>query len=271
MIRFAVTVSLVPEARGGPFVFQEDLAEASRKAVALGFHAVEIFPRSADELDPARITELLARHNLKVAAVGTGAGWLARKWHLCHAEGEIRAQAKAFIKEIVDLAGRLDAPAIIGSMQGRSEGSVTREQAMEWLAEGLNELGEHAARYERPLLYEPLNRYETNLLNRSRDAVDFVSSLNTKNVRLLADLFHMNIEEASLEDGILQYGGLLGHVHFVDSNRRAPGMGHIDFGPVVGALRKVGYGGFVSAEALPLPDPMAAARQIVETYARLFG
>jgi sugar phosphate isomerase/epimerase len=206
-----------------------------------------------------------------VAAVGTGAGWLTRKWHLCHAQAEIRTQAKAFIKEIVDLAGRLDAPAIIGSMQGRSEGSVTRERALEWLAEGLDELGEHAARHERPLLYEPLNRYETNLLNRSRDAVDFVSSLNTKNIRLLADLFHMNIEEESLGDGILQYGSLLGHVHFVDSNRRAPGMGHIDFGPVVGALRRVGYEGFVSAEALPWPDPMAAARQTVETYARLFG
>jgi sugar phosphate isomerase/epimerase len=64
---------------------------------------------------------------------------------------------------------------------------------------------------------------------------------------------------------------LLGHVHFVDSNRRAPGMGHIDFGPVVGALRRVGYEGFVSAEALPWPDPMAAARQTVETYAQLFG
>jgi sugar phosphate isomerase/epimerase len=63
---------------------------------------------------------------------------------------------------------------------------------------------------------------------------------------------------------------LLGHIHFVDSNRRAPGMGHTDFGPIVRVLREIGYEGYVSAECFPLPDADAAAKQTIETYRKLF-
>ena len=58
----------------------------------------------------------------------------------------------------------------------------------------------------------------------------------------------------------------IGHVHFADSNRRAAGMGHTDFGPVVAALREIGYAGYLSAEVLPLPDPEAAAKQTIESF-----
>ena len=78
---------------------------------------------------------------------------------------------------------------------------------------------------------------------------------------LLADWFHMNIEEVSIESAIRSAGDQVGHVHLADSNRRAAGLGHIPFAPVVAALRDVGYRGYLSAEVLPLPDAAAAARQ----------
>ena len=74
MIHSAITISLVPEARGGPFVFWEDLAAGCAKAAALGFDAVEIFPRAADELNAKELKGLLQRNKLKLAAMGTGAG-----------------------------------------------------------------------------------------------------------------------------------------------------------------------------------------------------
>jgi sugar phosphate isomerase/epimerase len=80
----------------------------------------------------------------------------------------------------------------------------------------------------------------------------------------------MNIEETDVAATLRQVGGLLGHVHFVDSNRRAPGMGHTDFGPIVAALREIGYDGYASAECFPLPDADAAARQTIDTYKKLF-
>jgi len=90
-------------------------------------------------------------------------------------------------------------------------------------------------------------------------------------VKLLADLYHMNIEEANLADAIRAAGSHVGHVHFADSNRRAAGMGHIDFAPVVAALREVGYTGYLSAEVLPVPDSMAAAKQTIESFRRYVG
>ncbi len=268
-MRSAITVSLVPQAAGGPFVFWNGLANACESASALGFDAIEIFPPNADALDVAAIRALLAKHKLTVAAVGTGGGWVVNKWTLTHADAAIRAQARGFIRSIIDRAATLGAPAIIGSMQGRWEGTVSREQALAWLGEALDDLGEHAAGLGRVLLYEPLNRFETNLFNRLGDTAAWLRTLRTKNVRILADLFHMNIEEADLAAAILEARDLIGHVHFADSNRRAVGLGHTDVARVYAALDKIGYDGFLSAEILPLPDAETAARETMRSFKKL--
>src|SRR5262249_48644536 len=120
LMRSSVTISLVPEARGGPFVFWDDLPGACRKAKELGFDAVEIFPPSAQAIDSTQLRELLQDHGLALAAVGTGAGWVRDRLHLCLPDATARSRARAFIRSIIDVAGALHAPAIIGSMQGRS-------------------------------------------------------------------------------------------------------------------------------------------------------
>jgi len=266
----SVTVSLVPEARGGPFVFWDDLPAACAKAGALGFDAVEVFPPSAEHLDPAVLRRTLADHGLSLAAMGTGAGWVKHRLTLSHADPAVRARASAFVRSIIDLAGPLGAPAIIGSMQGRSGDGFGRIDALSALRDGLASLGEHARGYGVPLLFEPLNRYETDLANTLADGAEVAGVPGSGNVRLLADLFHMNIEEQDIAGAIRKAGAAVGHVHFVDSNRRAPGLGHLDFGPVAWALGSIGYAGYVSAEALPLPDPDAAAAATIASYRRLF-
>ncbi len=270
-MRSAITISLVPESKGGPFVFTNGLADGCAQAAQLGFDAVEIFPPSADAPELTQVLALLARHALKVAAVGTGAGWVVQKLSLTSADPAIRANARAFVKAIIDFGGRFGAPAIIGSMQGRWENGVTRDQALTWLGEAFTELGEQASRYNVPLLYEPLNRYETNMFNRLGEAANWIRSLPTNNVRLLADLFHMNIEEADISAALRETGTLVGHVHFADSNRRAIGFGHTDVAPIIAALREIGYGGYLSAEIFPLPEAAAAARQTIAAFRRHVG
>ena len=262
-MRAAVTVSLVAETRGGPFVFSNGLPDAFAQAAALGFDAVEIFPPAADAAELGDVPALMERHRLRVAAVGTGAGWVARRLTLTHADATVRAKARAFIGAIIDAAGLLGAPAIIGSMQGRWEGAVDREQALGWLAEGLAELGERAGRQGVPLLYEPLNRYETNLFNRLGETAAWLRTLPARNVKLLADLFHMNIDEADTPAALREAGDLVGHVHFADSNRRAIGFGQTRVEPIIAALREIGYAGYLSAEVFPLPDAATAARQTI--------
>jgi sugar phosphate isomerase/epimerase len=270
MIRSCVTISLVPEARGGPFVFWDDLAAGCRQAKALGFDAVEIFPPSPSAVDVNALRRLLDETGLHVAAFGTGAGWVLHRLTLSAVEDGKRAQARQFIRSIIDVAGQFRASAIIGSMQGR-HGDVNKPTALGHLVEALNDLGDHAARYGVPLLYEPLNRYETNLVNTVEDGVRLLDSLATKNVKLLTDLFHMNIEESDVAAALRSGGKHIGHVHFVDSNRRPAGCGHTDFTPIAAALRDIGYDGYVSAEALPYPDPVEAARLTITAYRKYFA
>ena len=129
-------------------------------------------------------------------------------------------------------------------------------------------MGEAAAVHRVPLLYEPLNRYETNLLNRLGDTARWLRTLRTRNVRILADLFHLNIEEADAAAALREAGPLVGHVHFADSNRRAIGLGHTAIEPIIAALRDIEYAGYLSAEILPLPDAATAARQTMESFRR---
>lgn len=270
MIHSAITLSLVPEARGGPFVFWDGLSAGCARAAALGFDAVEIFPRSVEDLNAKQLRHLLTEHNLKLAAMGTGAGWVVRKLRLTDSDPQVRAQARAFVASVVDFAGSFGAPAIIGSMQGRSEGDVSREQAFDWLREHLEQLGPRANALGVPLLFEPLNRYETNLVKSVTDGLELLKPLRTKNVKLLVDLFHANIEEASIVDALRLAGSDLGHVHFADSNRQAIGMGHTDFAPIADALDGIGFKGYVSAEILPLPDEETAAKQTIASFKKWF-
>jgi sugar phosphate isomerase/epimerase len=269
VIRSAVTVSLVPEARGGPFVFWDDLTGAARRAAQLRFDAIEVFPSGPELVAPGSLRELLTETKLALAAVGTGAGWVKHKLHLCLQDPDARRRAREFIRATIDFAAPFGAPAIIGSMQGR-HGDVPKEQATVYLADALDDLGDHAARLGVPLLYEPLNRYETNHCNTIEQGVALLERLTTKNVKLLADLFHMNIEEADVAAALKLGGDRLGHVHFVDSNRRAAGCGHTDFTPIAAALRDIGYSGYASAEALPWPDPDQAAKLTIDAFRRIF-
>jgi sugar phosphate isomerase/epimerase len=146
------------------------------------------------------------------------------------------------------------------------EGDVSREQALAWLGEALEDLGDHAASHGQVLLYEFLNRYETNLFNRVAPTVEFLGKLKTRGVKVLADLFHMNIEEAHLPEAVRAGKGWIGHIHFADSNRQAIGLGHTEIQPIVSALREIGYEGYLSAEIFPAPDASAAAQQTIASF-----
>lgn len=271
MLRSAVTVSLVTESKGGPFVFWDDLSAACRQSRELGFDAIEIFAPGPDSVSKDDLSSLLKAHQLRLAAVGTGAGWVKHKLTLTSPDEQVRHRAREFIRSMIDFGGCHQAPAIIGSMQGRWGDGVSKEQAIDWLRQGLNELGEHARQYNVPLIYEPLNRYETNLVNTIGAGVELMTSLKIDNVRLLADLFHMNIEESNIAAALKGGGKWIGHIHFVDSNRRPAGSGHLNYTPIIAALKEIGYSGYLSAEALAWPDPFAAAQQTILQYRKLVG
>ena len=129
------------------------------------------------------------------------------------------------------------------------------------LLEALAGLGEHAAREGVWLALEPINRYEDYMINRLDQAVGLAEEVErdlgwTRSG--CADLFHMNIEEDDLAKSIADTGRRLAHVHVDDSNRLQPGTGHLDFAAALGALRTVGYDGWLALECRLRGDPEMA-------------
>ncbi|MGN6493900.1 MAG: TIM barrel protein [Agriterribacter sp.] len=270
-MKSAVTIALVPQIKTGPWVFWNNLEEGMNQAAALEFDAVELFTADANAVDISRVQKCADQFDIRIAAVGTGAGKVIQGLTLTDPDAGIRIKAMDFIKDMIEFGAKFQAPAIIGSMQGNTAAGCTREESLQWLAEGLQILGNWAEQSGVPLIYEPLNRYETNLINRFDDAVALVNTLDTNNVKLLADLFHMNIEEQSIAAAIRKYGAHIGHVHFADSNRKAIGWGHTPVNEIALALKEIDYRGYISAEIFPLPTPDDAALQTIRAFHTYFN
>jgi sugar phosphate isomerase/epimerase len=105
---------------------------------------------------------------------------------------------------------------------------------------------------------EPLNRYEASLLRRVEQGAEMAERIGSPRIRSLADMFHMNIEEADMAAPIMAAAGQLGYVHTADNNRLQPGAGCLNFAPTFRALNEIGYAGYVSIECTGLGGPLAS-------------
>lgn len=266
-MKTAITVALLPANPRRPFVLGPDLPAAFTTAVRLGFNAIELFPPTIESLDLAEIKRLVREYEIPVSTIGTGGGAVSQGLTFTDPDPEVRQQAFDYAAGIIRAAGELNASAIIGSMQGRA-GDRPRGQVLEMLTDQLSTLAELANQHGQPLFVEPLNRYESDLLNKLDDVAQLAAAGNA-NLQILADLFHMNIEETNVLNAIEQHFPRIGHVHFVDSNRWPAGNGHADLLSVVEALHRLNYRGYLAVEALPLPDPESAATQAALAFRQL--
>lgn len=116
------------------------------------------------------------------------------------------------------------------------------------LVEALVELGEHAVSAGSQLFLEPLNRYEDYLVNTLADAVSVVEEVDSPGVAVVADTYHMSIEESDTGAAIRAAGSHIRHVQLGDSNRLEPGAGHYDWDDTLDALTEIGYRGWLAME-----------------------
>ena len=147
----------------------------------------------------------------------------------------------------------------------------TPEEDRRVLLEGLEELGEHAESEGTLVLLEPLNRYEDHMLNRVEEGVDLSRAVGRDSVRVMGDLFHMNIEEDDLGEAIRRADGYVAHVHLADSNRAHPGAGHTDFAAVFGALREIGFDGYLAMECGVRGAPETVLPQVTRHLRSMLG
>ncbi len=167
-----------------------------------------------------------------------------------------RAEALSAMQELCDVAGEIGAsgvvtPASYGMHSNRLppfKAPRTPEEDTAVLTDMLGQLGTHAAKRGVTVWLEPLNRYEDHMVNTLAQGAQLCRSVGLPSVKLMADLFHMNIEEADIAASLRATGELVAHVHLADSHRREPGLGHTDFASAFKALADIGFDGFGAIE-----------------------
>jgi len=264
--------------------FKGDFESNVAKIAGMGYDGVELAIRDPGLVDAGDLLRVVSDHGLEVPAIGTGQAWGEEGLSFTDPDPAVRAAAIDRVKSHVPLAARLGAACgersrtviIIGLLRGIVKAGVTHGQAMEWLVEALQACcaaasAASAAPGAVRIALEPINRYETTLINNVDQGLELVEQVGADNMGLLLDTFHMNIEDAVIEDSIRACGDRIFHFHVADSNRWYPGAGHLDFGSILDALFATGYQGFVSGEFMPLPDADTGAERGIGYLRQIAG
>lgn len=231
----------------------EDVAKSIDRLARLGYDAVEV-EGEPERQDPKRTRKHVEDARLTFSSVCPN---FTAERDLSHPDPEVRKSALAYLRSVSEFAAEIEAPLFIVAPTAYARVRPLAESRDEWLwaVEGIRIVGEHAASLGVDLTLECWNRYGSYMLNRLDEGARMWRETGLTNGGIMADTFHMNIEERSIPDAILAFSDILNHVHLSDSNRLAPGLGHIDFAEVLRALREAGYGGSLAFELIPtLPN-----------------
>jgi len=244
--------------------YKGDFEQNTAKIASYGYDGVEPAVRDPSLVDHDSLIATVAKHGLEIPAIGTGQAWGEEHLSFTDPDPEVRQQAVDRIASHVPLAKAAGAVIIIGLVRGIIQNGVSESQAREWMYSGFKTCVEIAGREGVRIVFEPLNRYETPLLNTAKESLELIDRVGADNLGLLLDTFHMNIEEPSIEESIKTCGDRIFHFHVADSNRWYPGAGHLDFRRILEVLFSTGYSGYVSGEFLAVPDADVAAQKAID-------
>ncbi len=252
-------------------VFRDRLDVGIAKASVLGYDAVELALSQPSDVSTMALRRVLDDSNIGVAAISTGRVFAEQGVWLTSPRTRVHRRAVAILKGLIDIAGPLGAPRVnIGRVRGFLADGEPADSAVARFLDGIFECAEYAAPHGIDIVLEPVNRYEINFVNSVvPDGLALVERIGLPNVRLMPDTFHMNIEDVSIAGSLEAARDAIGYIQVADSNRWAPGQGHLDFASVFAMLDRIAYGGDIGVEILPLPTPELAARQAIE-YLRRF-
>jgi len=227
----------------------EDLEVSIARLAEAGYDGVE-FVGEPEKIDTRRVKALLCRHGLEASSI---CSIFVKDRDLVSSDVGIRRNGVKYVKETAKMASEIGAKIIVvaPSPVGKIYPEASPQQEWKWAVENIKESAEYARGLGVCVGIEPWNRYETYFLNKLDQALTLSAEIDMENVGVWGDTFHMNIEEQSIADAIEKAGKKLVHLHVADSNRAAPGTGHIDFKPIVKELKKIKYEHYLSFELLP--------------------
>jgi sugar phosphate isomerase/epimerase len=261
-MKLAVQENLVP---GKTF------SEKLRNTEEYGYEGVEVWGRDL----PEKLNEIraaLSTSRVKFSTVCAGYGG-----DLLGSDRKTRETAIEGIKEKLEICAELGGVGVITvpTFGGPKISDLypwrpdVKEVEKQILIEECKILGKHADNVGAYVLLEPLNRYETHFINRLQQAVEICEASGREHVRIMADFFHMSIEEADISSSLEEASDHIFHVHLADSNRVLPGHGHTDFEPPFKVLKRIEYRNFMALECRVPGNPHEELPKCAE-YLRSF-
>jgi D-psicose/D-tagatose/L-ribulose 3-epimerase len=230
--------------------FGDDALHLARHARELGFDVLEICIEQPSRVSAEAVSAAAEDAGVAVSVCGA----FGPERDVSHEQRSVRRSGQDYLRGCIDLAAAVGSPHVAGPMysatgKARLLSPSEREQQRRWAVASLREAGEYAGERGVALAIEPLNRFETDLVNTVAQGLELCERIGLPNVGLLLDTFHMNIEERSLPKAIRLAGARVFHVHACENDRGAPGTGHIDWTGIAVALGEIGYTGQVVIES----------------------
>jgi sugar phosphate isomerase/epimerase len=237
----------------------DTLQERLANLEAWGYQGIQLW-RGTMEMGWPAIKKVIDASNIQLCIAGGGGNLLA-------ADPDERRQGVERLKEGLRVAAEMGAVGTIVVPTRRPEieppapPKTLRELLDEILIEQLAKVASTAEDLGVAVILEPLNRYESQYIQQVGHAAEICRAVGSPGIKLMADFFHMNIEEVEIGQAIEDVADCLGYVHLADSNRFEPGAGHLDFKPGLAALKRIGYDGFMTLECRIMGEDKAKALQ----------
>lgn len=242
--------------------FSTKLAEALFSRMrSMGYDAVEIAVEDPTLLDVDRIKALLQRYQLDVVVCGA----FGPSRDLTADDPALQETGLQYIEECLDICVSLGARLFAGPMYsavGKARMASREQRQEEWkrAVNNLRKVCNMAGERDLKIALEPLNRFESDLVNTTADALRLISDIDHPAAGVILDGFHVNIEEPDIEAAVTAAGDKLFHVQFAENYRGIPGTGQTNWAAWYRGLEAIGYQGMVSIESFtPDNKELAAA------------
>jgi len=218
--------------------------EVAKKVAGIGFDILEIGADHIYHMTDKELDEMNAMAKGYGLVMTTNSG-PAKEYDFASTNPEIRKNALAYFKKILRNMDKIDSRSLVGAIYSFWPTDfvyTNKEEAWEHSIEGIKELSKKAEELGIECALEVLNRNETYILTDCREAVEYCNLVGSKNVNVLLDTYHMNIEEDNMIEAIRLAGDQLGHLHIGENNRKLPGMNNsLDWAAIGKVLRDIDY------------------------------
>ncbi len=234
----------------------EPVETTIRRLAKYGYDSIEISYDSVELAPGAPGTKAVARmlKDNSITCYGSISLMFSGR-DLIHADEAVRASSVDYLYKCVQMVADLGGStmSIVPSEVGKVKAMASPEQEWQWAIDGLTAVNEYARKAGVRVALEPLNRFETNFLNRHDQALALADAV-APDVGLCLDVYHMNQEDANMFKAIEHAGDRLFDLHVADNNRLACGMGSLDWPQLLATCKKIGYSGSLTVEFVPPID-----------------